>query len=432
MALPEDCRRVLEIEVPAEVVREKLQAIAVQFQRHARLPGFRSGKAPLSLVKQRFQEDIRSQLLQELVPEYVVAGAKKRQWEPVGSPSVTDVEYGEDAPLRFKATLEVMPEIALQDYRDLTVAVEEPPVSDEEVEAALRQLQAQSATYVNVEPRPVQDGDFASISVQGVSPGRESAAVELKEVLCEIGGADTVREFTENLRGSQLGEERRFEVAYPPDYRDGRLAGKTIAYRVKILGIKTKQVPDLDDDFARELGEFDSLDTLRQRVRDNLSASRRQQAEAEAKRTLRKKLVALHDFAVPEVLVERQMERRMERLRRHLASQGMNSERIGWDWNKVRASQREEASEEVKSSLILERIAEQEAIPVEDGDVDREIEQLAAAAQQPAAALRARLTSDEGLDRIKSRLRIEKALELVFQNAKGRSLGAGQHKPGIS
>jgi trigger factor len=421
---------VLEIEIPPEVVREKLQAIAVQFQRHARLPGFRPGKAPLSLVRQRFQEDIRSQLLQELVPQYVVAGAKRNNWDAVGNPSVTDVEYAEDAPLRFKATLEVMPEIALQDYRGLTVAVEEPEVSEEEVTATLKQLQGQSATYVNVEPRPLQEGDFASISVQGVSPGSGSPPVELKEVLCEIGGADTVSEFTENLRGAQLGEERSFDVAYPPDYRDGRLAGRTIAYRVKVLGIKLKQVPDLDDDFARELGEFDSLDALREKVRENLGRSKRQQTEADAKRDLRKKLVALHEFSVPETLIERQVERRMDRLRRHLASQGMNAERLGWDWNKVRASQREEAAEEVKSSLILEKIAEQEAIPVEEADVDREIEQLAAAAQQPVAALRARLTSDEGLDKIKSRLRIEKALELVFQNAKVRSLGAGQNQPG--
>jgi trigger factor len=348
----------------------------------------------------------------------------------VGNPSVTDVEYAEDAPLRFKATLEVMPEIALQDYRGLTVAVEEPEVSEEEVTATLKQLQGQSATYVNVEPRPLQEGDFASISVQGVSPGSGSPPVELKEVLCEIGGADTVSEFTENLRGAQLGEERSFDVAYPPDYRDGRLAGRTIAYRVKVLGIKLKQVPDLDDDFARELGEFDSLDALREKVRENLGRSKRQQTEADAKRDLRKKLVALHEFSVPETLIERQVERRMDRLRRHLASQGMNAERLGWDWNKVRASQREEAAEEVKSSLILEKIAEQEAIPVEEADVDREIEQLAAAAQQPVAALRARLTSDEGLDKIKSRLRIEKALELVFQNAKVRSLGAGQNQPG--
>jgi trigger factor len=319
-----------------------------------------------------------------------------------------------------------MPEIPLPDYSALTVTVEEPEVAEEEAEAALQQLRTDAATYVNVEPRPLQDGDFASISVEGASAGKPDEGVHLDEVLCEIGGANTVAEFTQNLRGAELGEERRFEVAYPADFRDGRLAGKKISYQVKVLGIKTKQLPELDDDFARELGEFDSLEALRQRIRDDLRTSKRREVEADARRTVRKKLVELHDFAVPDSLVERQVERRLDRLRRHLAGQGLNPDRLDWDWGKVRASQREEALEEVKGSLLLERIAEQEAVEVSEADLEREIEALAKATQQPAAALRARLTSEGALDKMKSRLRIEKALDLVFQNAKVRSLRAGQ------
>ena len=420
------CRKVLQIEVPEEVVRQRMQAIAARFQRHARLPGFRPGKAPLSLVRQRFQEDIRSQLLQDLIPEYVLSEAQQNRWETVGTPSVTDVEFAENAPLKFKATLEVMPEIPLQDYSGLTVTVEEPEVAEEEAEAALQQLRADAATYVNVNPRPLQDGDFASISVEGASAGKPDGGVHLDEVLCEIGGANTVAEFTENLRGVELGEERRFEVAYPADFRDARLAGKKISYQVKVLGIKAKQFPELDDDFARELGEVNSLEALRQRIRDDLRASKLREAEADARRTLRKKLVELHDFGVPDSLVERQVERRLDRLRRHLAGQGLNPERLDWDWGKVRASQREEALEEVKGSLILEKIAEQEAVEVTEPDLEREIEELAKATQQPAATLRARLTSEGAVDKMKSRLRIEKALDLVFQSAKVRSLRAGQ------
>jgi len=426
----DSCRRVMEIEIPPEVVREKLQAIAVQFQRHARLPGFRPGKAPLAMVRQRFNEDIRSQLLQELVPEYVEAQVKQHNWDPVGPPSVTEIEYAEDSPLKFKATVEVVPEFALQDYSGLKVEVEEAEVTDDDVQKSLEQLQNQSASYVNVEPRPIQDGDFASIAVQGVSHGKDVPGVELKEVLCEIGGPETVPEFTQNLRGAELGQEVAFDVAYPADFRDGRLAGKTIAYRVKVLGIKRKQLPPLDDDFARELGEFDSLEGLRQRIRENLIQSGREHSEAEGKKTLRKKLVELHDFSVPETLVDRQVERRMDRLRRHLASQGIDSQRLAWDWDKVRQSQRSEAAEEVKSSLILERIADQEAIAVEEAELSRELEELGKAVNQPLAPLRARLTTEGGLDKIKSRLRIEKALGWVFQNAKVKSLGAGRTEPG--
>jgi trigger factor len=323
----ESCLRVMEIEIPPEVVREKTQAVAAQYQRHAKLPGFRPGKAPLSIVRQKFSEDIRSQVLQELVPEYVEAKVKQNHWDPVGPPSVTDVEYAEDSPLRFKAAVEVMPAFDLKDYSGEKVEYQEPEVSDEDVQQSLLELQNQSASYVNVEPRPIQDGDFASIAVEGTSPGKDRPTVELKEVLCEIGGADTVPEFTQNLRGVELGREVGFDVSYPADFRDGRLAGKKIAYKIKVLGIKRKQLPALDDDFAKELGEFGSLDALRSRMRENLLHSRREHAEADAKKALRKKLVELHDFSVPASLVDRQVERRVDRLRRHLSSQRIAARR---------------------------------------------------------------------------------------------------------
>ena len=427
--MAESSRRVMEIEIPAEIVQEKLKAITAQFQKHARLPGFRPGKAPLSIIRRKFEEDIRAQVLQELVPEYVEVEVKQRHWEPVGQPTVSEVEYAEDAPLKFKATVEVLPEFALQDYSGLQVGYAEPAVADEDVQKALEQLQAQAATYMNVDPRPIQDGDYASISVHGDAAGKEGSGVDLQEVMCEIGGPDTVAEFTQNLRGAEPGQEVSFNVTYPPEFRDGRLAGKTIAYRVRVLGIKKKQSPALDDDFAKELGEFDSLDALRTRIRENLVESGREHAQAEAKKSLRKQLVELHDFSVPESLVERQLEKRMDRLRRHLASQGMNPERLAWDWNKVRESQFGEAVEEVKGSLILEKIADQDAIEVGEAELDSELQQLAKALNQAEASLRARLTTEGGIDRIKSRLRIEKALEVVFQNARKKSLRAGQSRP---
>jgi trigger factor len=423
----ESSRREVAIEIPVDVVQKKLAAVAAEFQRHAKLPGFRPGKAPLSVVRRHFEQDIRAQLLHDLLPEYVEAEVKQRKWDAVGAPAVTDIEYAEDAPIKFKAIVEVMPDFALGDYRSLTVEVEDPVVTDDEVDKTLTQLREQQASYTNVEPpRPIQDGDFASISVRGVAPGNEKAGVDLKEVLCEVGGADTVAEFTQNLRGLELGQEARFDVVYRPDHKDGRLAGKTIAYEIKVLGIKQKQLPALDDEFAKEMGEFETLEALRSRVRENMDASRREQAEAEAKQTLRKKLAEQHDFSVPDVLVDRQIERRVERLKRHLASQGMNPETLAWDWGKVRDSQRAEAVEEVKASLLLERIADAEGVEVAEEEIDREVAQVAKAVNQPEPALRARLTSDGGLDRIKSRLRIEKALEVVFQNAKVKSLGAAR------
>lgn len=421
--MAEDSRRVLEVEIPSEVVRERSQAVALQFQRHARLPGFRPGKAPLSVIRQKFQQDIRSQVLQELVPRFVEAKAKEQKWELVGSPSVTDVQFGDDTPLKFKATLEVMPEIELGDYSSVQIKVPQPTVEDEEVEKAIEHLRGQAATYVNVDPRPLQDADFASISIHGVSPGN-APGVHLEEVLCEIGGEDTVKEFTENLRGAQPGDERNFDVEYPADYRDPRLAGKTISYNVKVLGIKKKQLPELDDDFAREMGDFQTLAILREKIGEDLLKTKVEEAEEEGRRAVRKQLVEMHSFTVPETLVERQIDRRMDRLRRHLVSQGMNADNLALDWGQVRASQREESSAEVKSSLILDRIAEKEQVEVDEAELDQEIEKLAGAARQPVAAVRARLTSEGTVHRIESRLRSDKALDLIFQRAKTQGRGA--------
>ncbi len=406
----------MEIEIPPEVVKKRLDAIAMQLQRRVRLPGFRPGKAPISFIQQKFRDDIRSEVLQELVPEYVQVRAQEQNWEPVGNPSVTDVQFADDDnALRFKATVEVLAEFQLENYEEISVPLEESEVSEEEVVKNLDRLREQTATYVNLEARPLQDGDFASIGFEGISPGKDSAPVKVEEVLCEIGGANTMKEFTENLKGAQLGEERQFEVAYPADFNDPRLAGKTIAYKVKVLGLKKKILPELNDDFAREMGEFASLDALRQRVQDELGKAKREEAEQNAKNQLRQKLVELHDFPVPESMVERQTERRVERLRRQLAAQGVDLKSLQMDWKKLRASQQESALQEVKSALILEKIAEKEKIVAEDADIEEEIGKIAAASQQTAAMIRSRLTKEGALDKIRARIRIEKALEIIFR-----------------
>ncbi len=412
--MSESCRRVLEIEIPPEVVKKRVKAVAVHLQRRVRLPGFRPGKAPISLIQQRFQDDIRSEVLQELVPEYIRVRAQEKNWEPIGYPSVSDVQFTEDTSLRFKAMVDILPEIQLGDYGRLTVGLEEPEVSEEEIAKSLERLQEQAATYVNLEARPLQKGDYASISFEGSSPGKGSAAMKAEEVLCEIGGANTVKEFTENLKGAQPGEERDFEVAYPAEFSDPRLAGKTIAYKVKVLGAKKKLLPDLNDDFAREVGEFETLDALRQQVQQELRNAKREEAEQNAKNQLRQQLVDLHDFPVPETMIERQMDRRVERIRRQLAAQKVDPESLQMDWKKMRISQRETALQEVKSTLILEKIAEKEKIEIEEADIEEEMGKLAAASQQTAAVVRSRLTREGALDKIKANIRIEKTLEFLI------------------
>jgi len=408
---------VLEIEVPQEVVKKRADEISAELRRRARLPGFRPGKAPLSLVRQRYRDDIRTELLRDLVPEYLAARTKQDHLDPVGDPSVSDIELAEDSPLKFKATLEVMPEFELKDYGDLEIEIEEPEVSDKEVEETLARMREEGATYINVEEsRPIQDGDFANIALQEVPAGGGTGSGKTHDLLCEIGSERTVEEFTANLRGATLGEERTFSVAYPKGSRDNRLAGKTLTYRVKVLGIKKKQLPELNDDFARELGKFDSIEVVRQHIREDLEEAKQRDAEQKAKTLLREKLAEIHDFSVPEVLVERQIEKRMEALQRQLQSGGMDV-----DWARIRAMQRPEALIDVKSTLILQKIAAEELLEVEQAEVQKEIQKIAGATNQTPESVEAHLTHDGVLDRIKSRLRIEKALEFAFQHVRRKS-----------
>lgn len=417
--MAETCRRVLEVEVPPDVVKKRADEIATQFQRRARLPGFRPGKAPLSIVRQRFREDIRSEVLRELVPEYVEAGARERKWDPIGHPSVSDIEYADDSPLKFKATLEVFPEFELGDYRGIMVTVPRPEVSEDEINQTLARLQEQGATYVNVDPRPVEEGDFASVAVQELQDDPNAQPGKTQEILCEIGGERTPKEFSENLLGAEVGEERTFSVNFGSGGEAGETApsAKAVNYRVKVLGIKKKQLPELNDDFARELGgDFESLDAVRQRIREDTLKAKQNEADENARAEVRKKLIELHDFPVPDTLVERQIERRLENIARQIQSQGMNPRQL--DWGRMRAAQRDAAIQDVKSSMILEKIAAEEKLEPEQAEVENEIRKIAEATRQTPEAIEAHLTKDGGLDTMKSRLRIEKSLNFVYQLAR--------------
>ena len=413
----DQCRRELDIEIPLDVVQKREEEIAVVMRQRLRLPGFRPGKAPLSVVRQRYRDDIRSELMHELVPEQLAAQTKEHNWEIIGKPAISDVQYSADSPLKFKATFEVLPEFELQDYSDIMVEVADTTVSDDEVQQTLLRIQEEQATYVNVEePRPLADGDYASIGVREVSTAPEQPEAKSQELLCEIGGERTRKEFTENLRGASLGEERTFAVSYPEGGSDPEIAGKSVTYHVKVLGVKKKVLPELDDDLARELGEYETLDAVRQRIREDLESVKRSKADNDAKEQLRHKLAELHIFPVPEGLVERQVESRLESFRRDLANRGMDPRTQRIDWGRVRAAQRDGAVEDVKGGLILRKIADANDIRVDQSEVAGEIQRIAAAARQAPEVVEAHLTQDGGLDRIKSRLRLDKTLGFVLQN----------------
>jgi len=415
-----NAKREIEVQVPAEEVSRETDAIIQKYQKLARIPGFRRGHVPASIIRQRFGQDIQNDVVDALVPKYFRKETERHGLIPVSQPRVTDLHVHEGEGLHFKASFEVMPEIKVEGYKELRAEHPEVFVTDPEVDDSLSALREQKAMFSPVEGRAIAEGDYAQVSLDG-TPQEETAdtkPVHMDDVLVEIGGKNTMPEFTENLRGANAGDERSFDVHYPDDFSDERLRGKAFAYKVKVNAIKQKSLPELNDEFAKELGEFTTVDEIRQKIREGMEHERRHNAERESKDKLLAELVRRNDFEVPEALVERQIDVRLDRGLRALASQGMKSEDMKkLDFGRLRAGQRDQALQEVKASLLLEKIADEEKIAVGDEEIDREVEALAKQTNQAPDDIRARLTHDGALDRIRNRIRNEKALDFLYRQS---------------
>ena len=438
-----ECEREITVEIPAETFQQEFERQVQRYQKLARIPGFRKGKVPATMIRNRFGSEINTEVIESLLPTHFREQVDKQDLKPISQPRIYDLQMNPGAPLRFKAAFEVLPEIKVADYENLTAGKGDVAVSEKEVEDELNALREQQASYDAVdEERPLRDGDWAMVSFTGTPKAEpktsglvdaagnpiasseqaagsdEKPPVQMDDVLVEVGGANTVKEFSENLRGAKATEERSFEVSYPADYNEQRLAGKTLVYNVQVKGLKKKSVPELDDAFAKELGDFQSLEDLRGKLRQQLEASKRHQIEHAAKDKLIEQLVQKNDFPVPEVLIDQQTNSRLERGFRALAAQGMRVEDIRkMDMQRLKAGQREAAIREVKASLILDKIAQTEKIEVTEDDVNKEVEQLAVQMKQPVEAVRQRLTREGTLDRIRDRIRNEKTLDYLYQRS---------------
>ena len=416
-------KREIEVEIPVEDVNRQTDSLIQKYQKVARIPGFRSGHVPASIIRQRFSEQIKTDMVEALIPRYFRQETEKLGVHPVSQPRVTDLRLRAGEPLRFKAAFEVLPEIKLEGYKELRADKPEIAVSEADVEQALADLRERHASFNPVEGRALADGDFAQVSLDGNPKSHEGKSgegqpVHMDEVLVEIAGKNTMPEFTEHLRGTSPGDERTFDVNYPEDTQDKRLAGKTFSYAVKVHSIKQKSLPELNDEFAKQLGEFQTVDDLRKAIREQIESERKNQAEHDAKEKLVVELIQRNDFEVPDSLIEQQIDIRIERGLRALAAQGLTAEQMKkMDLNRLRVGQREQAIHDVKAALLLERVAEEENVQVGDEELNRELESLAKQSKQTSEAVRARLTRDGGLDRIRTRIRNEKTLDFLYHQS---------------
>lgn len=423
-SLNPECTREVEVEVPADEVSKAFRTVIRRYQKQARIPGFRAGKVPESLIRKRFADGLRQDVVESVLPTHFRDAIDKAGFRPISQPQVTDLQLEDGQPLKFKAVFEILPEISVAGYQDVRVPKPDTDLTDAELNAELDRVRDSRSTMEPVtEDRALADGDWAQITFRGeFKPEGETAEaapqqpVTGDDVMIEVGGQNTLPAFNEALRGSKPGQELKFEVSYPADFGERRLAGKTVSYDVEVKAIKKKIQPELTDEFAKELGEYEGIEDFKQKLKDHLANDKKRKLEGETRDKIVEALIAKYQFPVPESLIQQQVDARLDRGLRALAQQGMRTEDMRkLDFDRLRGAQRDSALNEVKGSLLLDRIADEEKIEVADVEVDRELELLSLQMREPLETLRKRLTDDGGIARIREQIRREKTGSLLYE-----------------
>jgi trigger factor len=409
-------RKALAFEVEPETVQSEIDRRAKDLARKVRLPGFRPGKVPVEVVKKRFHGEILGEAAEAIVNRVVFEELDGRGLKPLAAPKVEEVKLEEGQPMTFRAVFETLPLVELPEWKGLRVSAREPKVADEDVDREIDRLREEAARYDPVdEARPTRTGDYVLLDLtwkplDGGKGGHDESA------LIEIGNSGNHADMNKGLEGLSLGETRDIDVAWGEDAAPA-IAGKTVRYAVKLKGIKKKVVQAADDEFAKDLGEFESLAELREKTRRQLEAAEERRADRETKAALVEALVAKTEFEVPEALVERHMTARAESLARGLAYQGIDPRKVGVDWREYRASTREASVKAARADVLLDEIARREGIEAEETEVEAELARLAERTGRSREALRAQMAKEGDLAALAARIREEKTLDLLKANA---------------
>ena len=415
----------IDVEIDADAVRAVYDRISDNYARAANVPGFRPGHAPRAVVRTRFKDQIRTEVLRELLPTAVQQAVEEHKLEPLGEPEL-NLENSEglnqlgQQPIAFNVNIDVLPDIKLGEYKGLEATRRTRPVKDEDVERVIEQLRENSASLEPVEDRGAQIGDTVTANFHGKFVDTpEAEPINVQDVDVVLGGQGVVQEMTDNLMGASADDEKTFSVNYPQNFSAKGLAGKNVEYTVKVTAVRIKELPELDDEWAQSLGdEIESLDQLREKVRSDLQAQATNEAEGRVRSDLLRKLVDAHQFELPERLVAQQTEHRFESVMRDMIGHGIDPRNPEFDWEKARDSLKDQASFDLRSSLLLEHIADEENLDVTDQEIDDEINAIADASRQTPEQVRAVLTKQGGERSIAPRLRNRKALDFLVANGR--------------
>jgi trigger factor len=427
--------REVSVEVPADEVAKAYRTVIKRYQKLARIPGFRAGKVPESLVRTKFARELREEVLQALVSERFRQAIEAQKVRPVSEPQMLDLQLTDGQPLRFKAAFEVLPEFDVAGYETVQVEKPQTELTEDEYESELSYILDSLATVETVEEeRALAKGDWAEIQFRGeIKPLSQTvteegvsdtapmeAPISGDDVLIEIGGKNTLAAFNDVLLGSKAGQELKFEVEYPAEFGDRKLAGQTVGYDVTVKAIKRKTYPERDAELAKQLGNSASWEEFERLLRERLGTRKREGLKAGARNRMLNEVFARHSFPVPESLVQQRVDARLDRGLRALAQQGMKAEEMRkLDFARLRAAQRGEAESEVRASLIVDRIAEIEGVTVSDEELNQEVLLLSMQTREPYETLRERLVQDGGMERLREEMRREKTGRVLYEKLAG-------------
>jgi trigger factor len=410
-----ETQKTLTIEIPTEVVDAEIDRVARGYTKQARLPGFRPGKVPQTLVKQRFRDQILHDVMHGLIPRAVEEALQERGIEPIDTPNIKDVALEEGQPLKFTAAVETVPSFDPGDLTAITLRQPSVQITDEAVDGMLKRLRERAAKLEPIEGRPVTEDDAVFADLDRRAP--DGTVDHHDAITLQLGAPGNPPGFDDNLIGLNEGDAKTFTIHFPESYPVEELANTDQTYAVTVKGIRRRVLPELDDEFAKDVGEFESLAALRDRIRTDLQEEAQENSRRQLRSDLFKQLSSRITFELPVSLVDREMDRRLEEFARQLMSQNVDPRQAGIDWAQFREAQREPARDAVASALVLDEIARREQITVSGEDVDKEIERFATRAGRTPAALRAQLEKDGGISRLYAGLRREKAVDLALSRA---------------
>ena len=410
-----DTRKSLRVEIPSDIVDREIERVAKDYSRRAKIPGFRPGKTPTHVVKQRFKSQILHDVVHDLIPRAVDDALTERGVEAVDTPDIRDVNIEEGQVLTFTASFDTLPSFEPGEYATLSLRRKSSQVTDEAVDQALERLRQRAARFEPVEGRGVADGDTVMADLDRADAGGQPNTH--KDVAIELGAKANPPGFDEQLLGLEPGATKQFDVHYPGDYAISELANTDVSYTVHMKSIKRRVLPTLDDEFAKDVGSFETLDALKSRVREDLEHEARHASEREIRAELMKQLAARVPFEIPASLLEREIDRRVEEFARRLMDQRMDPRQAGIDWEAFRESQRDPAREAVSGAIVLDEVARREKLTIDEADITREIDRYAERTGRTPAAVRAALEKEGGLARIAGGLRREKSIDFLMSRA---------------